>query len=33
LLDRLGLSKWANPSTDVVSVVRDCLAAVTGATN
>ena len=33
LLDRLGLSKWANPSTDVVSVVRECLAAVTGATD
>ena len=33
LLDRLGLSKWTNPSTDVVSVVRECLAAVTGATN
>ncbi len=33
LLDRLGLSKWADPSTNVVSVVRDCLAAVTGATN
>jgi hypothetical protein len=31
LLDRLGLSKWANPSTDVVSVVRECLAAATGA--
>jgi TetR/AcrR family transcriptional regulator, cholesterol catabolism regulator len=31
LLDRFGLSKWANPSTDVVSVVRECLAAVTGA--
>jgi TetR/AcrR family transcriptional regulator, cholesterol catabolism regulator len=30
LLDRLGLSKWANPSTDIVSVVRECLAAVTG---
>ena len=30
LLDRLGLSKWADPSADVVSVVRDCLAAVTG---
>ncbi|MGZ4510613.1 MAG: TetR/AcrR family transcriptional regulator [Mycobacterium sp.] len=29
LLDRLGLSKWANPSADVVSVVRECLAAVT----
>ena len=33
LLDRLGLSKWANPSADVVSVVRDCLAALTGAAN
>jgi AcrR family transcriptional regulator len=31
LLDRLGLSKWANPSTDIVSVVRECLAAVTSA--
>jgi TetR/AcrR family transcriptional regulator, cholesterol catabolism regulator len=31
LLDRLGLSKWANPSADVVSVVCECLAAVTGA--
>lgn len=30
LLDRLGLSKWANPSADIVSVVRECLAAVTG---
>jgi len=30
LLDRLGLSKWASPSADVVSVVRECLAAVTG---
>ena len=30
LLDRLGLSKWANPSTDIVSVVRECLAAITG---
>jgi len=29
LLDRLGLSKWADPSADVVSVVRECLAAVT----
>ncbi len=28
LLDRLGLSKWADPSTSVVSVVRECLAAV-----
>jgi AcrR family transcriptional regulator len=33
LLDRLGLSKWADPSTDVVSVVRDCLTAVTDATD
>jgi hypothetical protein len=33
LLDRLGLSKWANPSTDIVSVVRECLAAVTDATD
>jgi TetR/AcrR family transcriptional regulator, cholesterol catabolism regulator len=32
LLDRLGLSKWANPSADVVSVVRECLAAVTSPT-
>ena len=31
LLDRLQLSKWANPSADVVSVVRECLAAATGA--
>lgn len=31
LLDRLGLGKWASPSADVVSVVRECLAAVTGA--
>ncbi|MFZ3319041.1 MAG: TetR/AcrR family transcriptional regulator, partial [Mycobacterium sp.] len=30
LLDRLELSKWANPSANVVSVVRECLAAVTG---
>ncbi|OBH13052.1 TetR/AcrR family transcriptional regulator [Mycobacterium sp. E1747] len=30
LLDRLGLGKWASPSADVVSVVRECLAAVTG---
>lgn len=27
LLDRLGLSKWAGPSTEIVSVVRECLAA------
>ncbi len=32
LLDRLGLRKWADPSADVVSVVRECLAAVTGPT-
>ena len=31
LFDRLGLSKWANPSTNIVSVVRECLTAVTGA--
>jgi AcrR family transcriptional regulator len=31
LLDRLQLSKWANPSADVVSVVRECLAPGTGA--
>ncbi len=29
LLDRLGLNKWASPSSDVVSVVRECLSAVT----
>lgn len=29
LLDRLALGKWANPSADIVSVVRECLAAVT----
>ena len=33
LLDRLGLSKWASPSTDIVSVVRECLAAVTSASD
>ena len=33
LLDRLGLSKWASPSTDIISVVRECLAAVTSGTN
>jgi len=33
LLDRLGLSKWADPSADVVSVVRECLAAVTTPAN
>lgn len=32
LLDRLGLSKWANPSAAVVSVVRECLTAVTSPT-
>lgn len=32
LLDRLGLNKWANPSAEVVSVVRECLAAVMGTT-
>jgi TetR/AcrR family transcriptional regulator, cholesterol catabolism regulator len=32
LLDRLELSKWANPSAKVVSVVRECLAAEAGAT-
>jgi TetR/AcrR family transcriptional regulator, cholesterol catabolism regulator len=31
LLDRLGLSKWTNPSAGVVSVVRECLAAVASA--
>ncbi len=30
LLDRLGLTKWADPATGVVSVVRECLDAVTG---
>lgn len=30
LLDRLGLNKWADPSTGVVAVVRECLAAVLG---
>jgi len=29
LLDRLGLGKWADPSADVVSVVRECLDAAT----
>lgn len=29
LLDRLSLSKWTDPSAQVVSVVRECLAAVT----
>ncbi len=33
LLDRLGLSKWANPSSDVIAVVRECLAAVAGPTD
>jgi AcrR family transcriptional regulator len=33
LLDRLGLSKWTNPSADVVSVVRECLTAVTSPTH
>ncbi|MCV7166711.1 TetR/AcrR family transcriptional regulator [Mycobacterium stomatepiae] len=28
LLDRLGLSKWADPCANVVSVVRECLAEV-----
>ncbi len=28
LLDRLALSKWANPCGDVVAVVRECVAAV-----
>ena len=30
LLDRLGLNRWASPSAEVVSVVRECLSAVTG---
>lgn len=30
LLDRLGLSKWADPASDVVAVVRESLAAVVG---
>jgi TetR/AcrR family transcriptional regulator, cholesterol catabolism regulator len=30
LLDRLGLSKWANPAADLVLVVRESLAAVAG---
>ncbi len=29
LLDRFGLSRWADPSTGVLPVVRECLAAVT----
>jgi AcrR family transcriptional regulator len=33
LLDRFELSKWADPSADVVSVVRECLAVVASATN
>ena len=33
LLDRLELRKWADPSADAVLVVRECLAAVTGATS
>jgi AcrR family transcriptional regulator len=33
LLDRLGLGKWANPSSNIVSVVRECLATVTGPTD
>ena len=33
LLDRLGLSKWTDPATDIVAVVRDSLAAVTGRTD
>ena len=33
LLDRLGLSKWANPSADIIAVVRECLGAVTSATD
>ncbi|UXA04816.1 TetR/AcrR family transcriptional regulator [Mycobacterium sp. SMC-2] len=33
LLDRLGLSKWASPSAEVVSVVRECLTAVTSPTD
>ncbi len=32
LLDRLGLNRWASPSAEVVSVVRECLSAVTGVT-
>lgn len=31
LLDRLGLSKWADPAADLVSVVRECLTAAIGA--
>lgn len=31
LLDRLGLSKWADPSAEVVAVVRECLSAAKGA--
>jgi TetR/AcrR family transcriptional regulator, cholesterol catabolism regulator len=29
LLDRFGLTKWADPSADVVAVVRECLTIVT----
>lgn len=31
LLDRFGLSKWADPATEVISVVRESLAAASGA--
>ncbi|MEE6179770.1 TetR/AcrR family transcriptional regulator [Mycobacterium sp. 050134] len=31
LLDRLGLAKWANPETPLISVVRESMAAVAGA--
>ena len=31
LLDRFGLGKWTNPAAGVVSVVRECLAAVASA--
>lgn len=33
LLDRLELSKWADPCSGVVAVVRECLAAVAAATD
>jgi len=33
LLDRLGLSKWANPATDAVSVVGVCLTETRGVTH
>ncbi|HTY31872.1 TetR/AcrR family transcriptional regulator [Mycobacterium sp.] len=33
LLDRFGLSRWADPATDIVSVVRECLAADAAATD